>query len=548
MGSIAEAVSIQEAWERVFGSKSVLLVENFPPGLEFGLNCMVYETGPMFKGVAMIPEGLHFVYYSHINFPRQGFFTRSSSVNPLRCRNWDNKEDELLQIGSNEVLAQKVYQIVNGDFNAGLAPYSEEHHHIWQNISQYITDKTLQQANCALEKTLRAGDDNDETDGDRELSRILTSDPKRPSFLNNQTALTSVETAQYCPIQSIESDIVKATYQQADFVKRLSAMELDKSWLIEAMLARYYPDHHWSSLLGELQISFIMFMLLYSYHSLNHWKLLIGYLSKAESFLQTNQDFAAAFLKVLFHQLKFIPEDFFENEISANSFILPSLTSLFSCLNFAGLGEDLQEHKKRFERYIAKRFSIRVVSTTISQYQNLLKTGKDAAADDDEIMHEEAKELGDGVADSYCVLDGQGEYVDEELAAEIAGEEAMRQHQRQQQHQHQQQQQQSQQDSPQPMDESTGIDGSPKVVQYSIPADKVLSPADKEELRFSWRYPIVFEAMRKSRGTEDMIMTAMRLYDEYECAMMINPASVTKAMEEAHVEAIKFIENEGPLM
>eukprot|EP01033_Poteriospumella_lacustris_P021800 gene21800-16263_t len=43
-------------------------------------------------------------------------------------------------------------------------------------------------------------------------------------------------------------------------------------------------------------------------------------------------------------------------------------------------------------------------------------------------------------------------------------------------------------------------------------------------------------------------MTAMRLYDEYECAMMINPASVTKAMEEAHVEAIKFIENEGPLM
>jgi A1 cistron-splicing factor AAR2 len=525
--SIHEEVSIQEAWTKVFGSKNVLLVESFPSGLEFGCNCMVYETGPKFRGIAMIPSGLNFIYYSHINFPRLGFFTRLvSSSEPLKYRTWNNETDELLLTTNPGILEQKVHEIIRGDHNSGLAQYAEEQHATWQNISQFITDSVLQLANCTLESTLHAGDDADETEGDRHLTKILTSNQKRPSNVLSTSpgARSSTQTASYCPIQSIEADIVHATYNQAGFAARLTAMELDKSWLLEAMLERYYHQQTnqslqemsfpWSAVLGELQISFIMFMLLYSYHSLNHWKRLIAYIAKAEKYLQQHQDFAAAFVKVLFHQLKFIPDDFFENEISANSFILPSLTSLFSCLNFSGMNEDLEEHKKRFERYLTRRFNIRVVSTSIQQYQSSSTNESGQTGEQEVALVEE-----NAVSDAYCTLEGHD---NEENAAEFAGQYAFAQ------------------SSAERLEFNTPV-------QYSIPAGQILSPAEKEAHRFSWRYPLVFETMQAAQGREDMLMTALRIYDEVEQQQVLDPSTVTSEMQGRYLEAIKFIENEGPL-
>lgn len=34
-----------------------------PSGMEFGIDMMSWSTGEKFKGIKMIPEGLHFIYY-----------------------------------------------------------------------------------------------------------------------------------------------------------------------------------------------------------------------------------------------------------------------------------------------------------------------------------------------------------------------------------------------------------------------------------------------------------------------------------------------------
>lgn len=512
---MGEIMRVDEAWEKVFGTKGVLLVQNFPHGLEFGMNCMVYESGPRFQGVVMIPHGIHFIYYSHINFPRQGFFTVYQPSSRLKIRHWDTESDELVSVKSGPVLMEQQQRLLCGDLNSNVAPYSEEHHHAWQNITQFITEAVLLRANCDLDKTLLAGDVDDETEADKELTRVLLSN-KRSSFLSTIGTSERTSTASYCPIRQIEAEVVQSTYNTSAFARKLTQMQLDKSWLIEEMLQRYYPQKHWSALLGELQVSFIMFMMLYSYHSLNHWKLLIGYVCKAEHFLQTNQDFSASFIKVLFNQLKFIPDDFFENEISANSFILPALTSLFSCLNYVACSEDLNEHKRRFERYISKKFNIRVVSTTITTpaVANLQSSA-------DLPMENSGEEA--TVDDSYCVMEGNERQLQDEETAHIVSS-----------------------DLPQ---EGPGEPLTTTPVRLSIPMDHVLSPAEKEELKFSWRYPLICTEMKKSNGREDMIMTAMRLYEEVSEVLMNQGAkAMTKDMEMIRAEAIKFIENEAPLL
>jgi hypothetical protein len=46
------------------GSGSVLIIPDVPIGLDFGINCLSFETGPKFRGMSLIPQGLHFVYHS----------------------------------------------------------------------------------------------------------------------------------------------------------------------------------------------------------------------------------------------------------------------------------------------------------------------------------------------------------------------------------------------------------------------------------------------------------------------------------------------------
>lgn len=61
-------------------------------------------------------------------------------------------------------------------------------------------------------------------------------------------------------------------------------------------------------------------------------------------------------------------------------------------------------------------------------------------------------------------------------------------------------------------------------------------PADKErqsELKFSWRYPLLYREQQKSEGREDFLMTAVRVLDEFE---EDNPL---------RIEAVSFVMNES---
>ena len=46
-----------------FENDAILVFLDSPVGMEFGIDYQAWDTGERFRGVKMIPPGLHFVYW-----------------------------------------------------------------------------------------------------------------------------------------------------------------------------------------------------------------------------------------------------------------------------------------------------------------------------------------------------------------------------------------------------------------------------------------------------------------------------------------------------
>lgn len=54
----------QQTANALFDAGACLLFLEAPPNLEFGIDYNSWIIGPLFKGVKLIPPGLHFIYFS----------------------------------------------------------------------------------------------------------------------------------------------------------------------------------------------------------------------------------------------------------------------------------------------------------------------------------------------------------------------------------------------------------------------------------------------------------------------------------------------------
>lgn len=52
----------EEAMKLLLNGATAFFLE-VPSGMEFGIDMMSWATGDKFKGIKMIPQGIHFVYY-----------------------------------------------------------------------------------------------------------------------------------------------------------------------------------------------------------------------------------------------------------------------------------------------------------------------------------------------------------------------------------------------------------------------------------------------------------------------------------------------------
>lgn len=343
----------------VESSDSILIVLDVPSGLELGIDCITYDTGPKFKGLSLVPSGFHFIYHGTGMGARQGFFIKVANKEVI-VKSWDASQEEILPYHtlSDESLATLHRSLAIGELNAFLGPYPLQQHHTWKNITNFIADAVLARADCAAGCLIYPGDDADvlilEKTPAQQMRHLANNDA--PSAVKPYFADTA-RVARFSDLKMVQMEIMESIPVGQQKASALTAMMMDKSSLIEHIVKYFYGGSA-LDLLGEIQLSFVLFMMLYSYPALNQWKQLIYTVCSSERYLQINPQFTAAFMRVLFGQLNFAPADFFENELSTQNFLRPAITALFSALSGPALNPTLFEHKKRLRAFLQKKFNL----------------------------------------------------------------------------------------------------------------------------------------------------------------------------------------------
>ena len=91
----------QDVAKRLFSDGGLLFCLDVPQRTEFGIDLNSWTVGPKFKGVKMIPPGLHFVFYSAVSkggetAPRTGFFCFVKRKE-IVVKKWDSQTEEIVE-------------------------------------------------------------------------------------------------------------------------------------------------------------------------------------------------------------------------------------------------------------------------------------------------------------------------------------------------------------------------------------------------------------------------------------------------------------------
>ncbi|CAI2168739.1 4441_t:CDS:2 [Funneliformis geosporum] len=140
----------QETAQALFNQGAFLLFLNAPEGLEFGIDYNSWKIGPKFKGLKLIPPGLHFVFYSTSDKSgtsglRTGFFKFYESKE-IVIKDWDNTLEDVKK--SEQLDPEQIKRLKTDmrQFDPFLGPYPLSPPTNWQKLirlTNYITPRLI---------------------------------------------------------------------------------------------------------------------------------------------------------------------------------------------------------------------------------------------------------------------------------------------------------------------------------------------------------------------------------------------------------------------
>jgi len=343
---------------RLLVEGATLVLLDVPAGTEIGIDMNSWNIGQKFKGVKMIPPGLHFVYYSSVNVkerttaPRTGFF-HNFGRGELVARRWSPQEEDIVDTVSPEDVLRMKADLLNLDQYLGSYPYVSWRK--WISLSNRISDATLQRLEPFNRKISSVTDLIPE---DKKSTAASTSeDPRLPNMCarpGTEVRYTAMQKHNY-PQGSSAQDITKysldGSYQLNSFIGQLDKLYGDQ--VSSSMSDR----NHSQEVLAEMQFSFLCFIVGMNYDSFEHWKRLVNMLCSCDSAIATYPDLFSDFLSDLYFQMAEVPKDFFVDIVSSDNFLCEGLHTLFTTMkNSPDVPTKLKEKTIKFETNVTKKF------------------------------------------------------------------------------------------------------------------------------------------------------------------------------------------------
>ncbi|KAI8097592.1 A1 cistron-splicing factor [Halteromyces radiatus] len=326
----------QETANQLYDVGGKLLFLNAPERLEFGIDYNAWTIGPLFKGVKLIPPGLHFIYFSTtskegIQGIRTGFF-KYFDTGEIVVREWNPKIEDLY--GESELDPSQVerYIINIRDFDRNMGPYPLDpptYYQRWQHLTNHITPGLVKRilpnnGRVSHLPAVTPAVENEEPEASTTSAAATAAAATPTTTIRDRRkgqGIEKEEGMEFTPFDLRQSFPSGATGDQ------VTKWSLDKSWLVKDLLQRVYRGDH-RLLLGEMQLAFVCLLMAQNFSGFQQWKQIVHLLCSCHEMVHDHPTLFVDFLDTLQQQLEECPVDFFRDILSENNFIASMLKNL----------------------------------------------------------------------------------------------------------------------------------------------------------------------------------------------------------------------------
>lgn len=308
---------------------ATLVLLDVPEGTVIGMDQQTFRVGPKFKGIKMVPPGIHVISYAAADSqgglgPTTAFFLYARGGQVLAWR-WSPEEEILVLIDNKGDHLPIEHAVKSFQLDQNLAPYNLAAYTIWRDLVSYISQRTLDTvaplggnmnilaeagdggallgggsggkptaAEVALEEALvkgrkkaaaissidpsAAGTSYDaaaaeEEEEEEELQQNKSTSLATTTTATPTTATTSKDESDAAPHagRCYFTRFPRVIKKQGLTAAQLTAINLDKSLLLEDLLVDKYKNSE-DDFLGEFQFAFLAFLLGHSLEGFSQWK------------------------------------------------------------------------------------------------------------------------------------------------------------------------------------------------------------------------------------------------------------------------------------
>ncbi|CAG9765283.1 unnamed protein product [Ceutorhynchus assimilis] len=355
----------QPTAKKLLQEGGILVFLNVPEGTEFGIDLKSWNTGEKFRGVKMIPPGLHYIFYSSVGdygdtAPRNGFFHRFKKGEMI-VRKWDqfNECISLESVPETEIVGLKDNIQALDQF---LGPYPFTIWDKWKSLTDNISENLVKKLVPISGEVRSALELEPCTDADRprgiKSSESNASDSSGPS--SSKKSRSSMSEDDFLPnLKPIHGTELRFTvfptkgYPEGSTPAEITRHSLDASYLFEQVLASYEQPN---DVLGELEFSFICFLVGHSLEAFDQWKKIFILFCSCEGALLKHRRLYDEFLSVVEVHLKETPEDFLADIVSNRNFVYVKLKVLFRSIRSSRLDGELKCKAERLKKTLTELF------------------------------------------------------------------------------------------------------------------------------------------------------------------------------------------------
>ncbi|KAF2351798.1 A1 cistron-splicing factor AAR2 [Trinorchestia longiramus] len=326
----------QDFAQHLFHEGAAVVLLNVPVLTQIGIDMHSWSVGPKFKGIKMIPPGLHYIYYSAVSkqgesAPPTGFFHHFQPKEVIVKVYQPDKEEF---ISESEEQTERV-RVNLRSLDGELGPYPVDTWRRWISLSQHINKEHLESVlplseNSSEPCSSKFNEVAPKTDGLPELKSVPGMDFRWYTF-------------------------PKLAYKEGASPSEITAASIDSSYLLQCLVDQLKSPSH---LVSELQLSFVVFLVAQCWSGWERWRSLLDVFCRAEAGLLHHPQVYSDLIGALHYQIQEVPEDLFVDIVEQNNFLAASLCTLFANVNDNAdkLPRALVERAQKFRAHLVSRF------------------------------------------------------------------------------------------------------------------------------------------------------------------------------------------------